>query len=440
VITASASSTALAQPAEPPIAPAEPPTPTPPQPVTPPPPPPPAQTVVVPVVAPDSPKEDKKDKDHKDKLPLEVKVGGYAQFDARRFLNESKAHELTIRRLRFKLDGSASKYFKFRTLIDFAGSKVVVDDAWLEAVVRPELSIRAGKDKSQFGIERLQSATQLTFVERAYPTQLAPNRDIGVWLRGDIEKGLLHYAFGAVDGVANSAVIEGETDDVLEFNAHLLVSPFAKNKQLGDLGLGAATTFGRTKGTILNTGLTNIRSAGQTTIVKFATGTDLPATAVADGYRTRWTAHGYYYRGPIGVLAEYVRDREPVQFAHSHELLLNDAWQIAASAALTPGDRPTYKSIKPKHAFDPEKGTYGAVELAARYSGVRFDSGAFSAGITKAATSFERANELTIGANWYLNEYLKLQLDYSFTSFTSNDATVDPPAEHLLATRFQVSI
>src|SRR4051812_21174817 len=132
-------------------------------------------------------------------LPLELKPGGYVQLDSRRFLNESEAHEMTVRRLRFRIDGSAGKYFKFRTLIDFAGSKLVVDDAWAEGVILPELSVRAGKDKSQFGLERLQSASQLVFIERAYPTQLAPNRDIGFWLRGDIEQGLVHYAAGAVD-------------------------------------------------------------------------------------------------------------------------------------------------------------------------------------------------------------------------------------------------
>ncbi|HEU0031692.1 MAG TPA: porin [Kofleriaceae bacterium] len=373
------------------------------------------------------------------KSVLEVKPGGYVHFDSRRQLNDTEAHEMTIRRLRFKLDGSATKYFKFRTLLDFAGSKLVVQDAWGELVIRPELSFRAGKDKSQFGIERLQSAAQLVFIERAFPTQLSPNRDIGVWARGDVAGGLVHYAAGAVDGVADNAVIEGESDAVLEYNLHLLVSPFAQRKELGDLGIGAATTFGRTHGSLASPGVTNLKSAGQATIVKFATGATDDVTARADGYRTRFAGHAYYYNGPAGVLAEYVRDREPVLLMGTHTLLQHQAWQLASSVAVTPGDKPTYKGLKPTKPFDPDHGQWGAVEVAARYSELRIDPDSFAVGVMSPASSIETAREFTVGGNWYFNDYVKLQLDYSFTAFTGNgDAT--RTNEHLIATRLQASI
>lgn len=128
---------------------------------------------------------------------IELKPGGYLQIDQREFLTDTGTHELTVRRLRFKLDGKAFRYFKVYTLVDFAGSKLVVDDAYLEFAPRPELALRFGKNKSQFGIERLQSATELTFIERSYPTQIAPNRDIGIAVRGDI--GIVHYSLAAVD-------------------------------------------------------------------------------------------------------------------------------------------------------------------------------------------------------------------------------------------------
>jgi phosphate-selective porin OprO and OprP len=365
------------------------------------------------------------------KLPLKLEPGGYAHVDGRRFLNDTEAHEMTVRRLRFRLDASAGKLLKFRTLIDAAGSKLVVNDAWIQIDFAPELQLRVGKDKAQFGIERLQSATSLTFIERAYPTQLAPNRDIGAWLRGDVAGKRVHYAVGVVDGVADNAVIEGETDDLVELNAHLLVSPLAGTK-LGDLGIGAATTFGKTRGTIANPGITNVRSAGQATIVKFAAGTDAATTARADGYRSRFTAHAYYYGGPVGVLAEWVRDREPLELMGTKTVVDNDAWQLAASVAVTPGDRPTYKGLKPKRPFDLARGGFGAVELGARYSELRLDPDGFTSGITAEASSVERAREYTLGTNWHLTDNLKVQLDYAFTELTAR------PNEHLVATRVQV--
>jgi phosphate-selective porin OprO/OprP len=379
--------------------------------------------------------------------PLEVKPGGYLQADTREFANDSGTHEQTLRRLRFKVDGKALRYFKFRTLIETAQSKLQVLDAWIQLDARPEIGLRVGKDKGQFGIERLQSAAELTFIERAYPTQLAPNRDIGVALRGDVQGGLVHYSAAIVNGVADNAVLEGETDDEYEYNAHLLISPFKANKELGrfgDLAIGGATTFGRTNGTLANPGVTAIKSAGQATIFKYAGGgaTDtMDTTALADGYRKRFAAHAYYFGGPIGAIAEYVAEYTPVRIRGSHTDVANRAWQLALSAAVTPGDTPSYKSIQPKRPFDPEHGTWGAVELAARYSELRLDEDVFDAGIANPASSVSRARAGTLGVNWYLNKYIKLQLDYEGTQFTGGAADGgNRPTEHLIATRFQAAI
>lgn len=378
--------------------------------------------------------------------PVDVKVGGYMQVDARTFASDTGPHELTVRRLRFKAAGTALTYFRFNALVETAASKLQVEDAWVELAPRAEIALRFGKDKAQFGIERLQSATRLTFIERAFPTQLAPNRDIGLALRGDLLRGLVHYSAAIVDGVADNAVIEAETDDDYEYDVHVLVSPFAaqsRDASFGDLAIGGAATFGRTRGTLANPGLTALRSGGQARIFRYAGGgtTDtLATTAVADGYRHRLTAHGYYFGGPIGVLAEYVADHEPVLLGGSHTLLRQQAWQLAASAALTPGDRPSYKRFVPKQPLDLEAGTWGAVEVAARYSELRLDDAAFTAGIADSASSIRRARAATLGLNWYFNQYVKLQLNYEATVFRGGAGSGDRPTEHAIAARAQVAI
>jgi len=372
---------------------------------------------------------------------LELKPGGYLQTDARTFLSDDGVRDITIRRLRFKLDGSAYKLFNFRTLIDFAGSKVVVDDAWAELALAPEFTLRAGKDKSQFGIERLQSAAQLTFIERSFPTQISPNRDIGLWARGDVAGGVVHYAVGVLDGVNDNAVIENDTDDELEYNVHLLISPFKRGalKRLGDLAVGGAATAGRTVGLAATPGLPQLRSEGQAQIVRYATGADEASTARLAGWRSRLAAHVYYYGGPVGVLAEYVRNQQTVTLQGNGARLTNQAWQLAASVALT-GDHPSYRGLKPRQPFDPAAGTWGAFELAARYAELRIDPDTYSKSFANPSNSVERARAVTLGANWYFNEWLKLQLNYEGTSFEGGKTDGDRATEHVIATRFQVSI
>jgi phosphate-selective porin OprO/OprP len=208
--------------------------------------------------------------------------------------------------------------------------------------------------------------------------------------------------------------------------------------------VGGAATFGRTHGTLANPGLTSIKSSGQATIFKLVGGgaTDTATTtALADGYRKRFTAHGYYYTGPVGVLAEYVADHEPVLLGHTHTDVLFRAWQVAASIAVTPGDKPTYKSVTPTHVFDPDAGNAGAVEVALRYHELRIDGDAFNEGIAKPAASIRRARSGTVGVNWYATKNIKLQVNYEITTYkggASDDA--NRPTEHLVATRVQASI
>jgi phosphate-selective porin OprO/OprP len=374
---------------------------------------------------------------------LDLKPGGYIHSDARTFVGDAGGpRDITIRRLRFKLDGSAYKRFNIRTLIDFAGSRLVVNDAWGELALAPELTLRFGKDKGQFGLERLVSASQLTFIERSFPTQLSPNRDIGLAARGDLAGGVVHYSIAAVDGVHDNSVMESDTDDELEYNVHLLISPFRRGlARLGDLAIGGATTFGRAAGTQANPGLVPLKSGGQATIVRYTTGMDDASTARVDGWRYRLAAHGYYYGGPVGVLAEYVRNQQTATLMGSGARLTNQAWQVAANVAVTPGDRPTYRSIKPKRPFDPAAGTWGAVELALRYAELRIDPDTFAKGFASPATSIERARAVTLGGNWYFNEYLKLQLDYEGTVFRGGAPDGgDRATEHVIATRLQAAI
>ena len=70
-----------------------------------------------------------------------------------------------------------------------------------EPPVLPAAPAAGGKFKAPFGLERLQSATAMMFIERAFPTLLVPNRDLGVMLHGELARGPRHYQLGAINGV-----------------------------------------------------------------------------------------------------------------------------------------------------------------------------------------------------------------------------------------------
>jgi phosphate-selective porin OprO and OprP len=63
------------------------------------------------------------------------------------------------------------------------------------------------------------------------------------------------------------------------------------------------------------------------------------------------------------------------------------------------------------------KNSYGALELAVRYSELDLNDGTVLGG---------RERDWTVGANWYLNRYLKLQANYVHAQSDRRGLGVDP--------------
>jgi phosphate-selective porin OprO/OprP len=120
---------------------------------------------------------------------FQLKVRAYVQADGRFFLGGAPAlgtSTFFLRRARSITDVTLWKYFALRLAPDFGQGKVVLFDAYLDFRPVAQFGLRAGKTKPPIGLERLQSATDIRFVERGLPTNLVPNRDVGLQAIGDL--------------------------------------------------------------------------------------------------------------------------------------------------------------------------------------------------------------------------------------------------------------
>ena len=79
---------------------------------------------------------------------------------------------------------------------DFGGSAVQIFDAYMNYRYSPWLQLQAGKFKSPVGLEALQADANISFNERSLATDLVPNRDLGLALKGDLSGGVASYAGG----------------------------------------------------------------------------------------------------------------------------------------------------------------------------------------------------------------------------------------------------
>ena len=129
-----------------------------------------------------------------------------------------------LRRARPILEGTVSRFFDFRLAPDFGEGKTTLFDAYIDWRFAPWIRLRAGKFKPPVGLERLQSASDTSFVERALPTNLVPNRDVGLQLGGDILEGVVSYAAGVFNGVPDGASADLDTNDNKETEARVFRS------------------------------------------------------------------------------------------------------------------------------------------------------------------------------------------------------------------------
>ena len=334
--------------------------------------------------------------------------------------NAQFADTFAIRRLRPYLRGRILRRFEFYLNPDFAGGTLVVQDAYFDTVFSPAFRIRAGKGKTPFGMERLHSASNLLFMERAYPTALAPNRDLGIQVLGDVGGGVVSYLAGVMNGVPDGGSADVDSNDGKDLSARVIVRPFTRNvgSPLRGLGFAVAGNTGNQSGAAA---LPSFRTQTlQQPYFSYATG------AVASGRRTRYSPQLFFFRGPFGGWAEYVHTEVPVSRTGVTADIANKAWQVAASWVLT-GEAATDAGagVRPRAIFDPSTGHWGAFQIAARVHELEVDRAAVDLGFAATGSS-HKAQSWTVGLNWILTGNVKYVLNFERTVFDDNAGTRRP--------------
>ena len=336
-------------------------------------------------------------------------------------------NSIFLRRAQPILAGSVFRRFDYIILLDFAEGRPRVNDSYMDIAFLPALRLRAGKFKMPVGLERLRSGFALTIPERSLATQLIPNRDVGLQLWGDVAGGKLSYAAAVFNGVADAATQDGDTDDGKEFAGRVFSHPFAGSGigPLAGMGLGLGVSRGKTSN------LPNYSTTGDTTFFAYST------AARADGTRYRIDPQAYYFYGRLGLLGEYVVSSQQIRnnmtgITYSPK---NTGFQVQGTFFLT-SDKAAYAAAIPERNYEPSGGSFGAFELAARYTELRVDHGVFEQGIGGGFA--QKAKAWALGLNWYMNRSVRLMFNYEQTDFVERPGIADVSKEKVFLQRMQL--
>lgn len=372
---------------------------------------------------------------------FQVKFRGYIQADGR-FVGDNDTTSgpttFVLRRVRPVLEATAFKIFDFKLMPDFGQGQTVLYDAYADARFAPWLKLRIGKYKPQFGLERLQSATELTFIERGAPTNIAPNRDLGASLYGDLAGERLSYAIGVFNGVVDGGNADLDDKSGKDVLARIFALPFknAESDAFKGLGAGFAVTSGSQHGTLTAPDLPTYKTAAQQVHFRYRADGTVEGTTVADGSHWRIGPQGYYYVGSVGFLSEYYVSSQRVRRDTTSDDVQTRAWQISGVYALT-GEKESYRGIVPRQTFDRSKGTWGGFELTARYGELKVDDSALTY-FANPSTAAGEAHDSVVGVNWYLNRFVKITGQFENITFRGGAPNGgDRPTERGVYTRLQ---
>jgi phosphate-selective porin OprO and OprP len=376
-----------------------------------------------------------------------------------------------FRRARAGVDGKLFRDFDYSIIYEFGGSGQEDPGRLYEAALTytylKPFRFKIGAFEPNIGLAAAVSTSQMPLMERPAPAEVARGVAAGdsrvafqvsangIMGEGDSGIAARWMATGAFTGniIATGSSAASATvqpfDEQTAWIGRVTVAPFSSTTWQAHLGANYQYVI-------------SPNDAGATASTRYAAqlrdrpelrldGTRLVDTGAIDSDHT-WVGglEGAFQAGPFMAEGEWFK----YKIERRNSALPNPdftGWYVQGSWVIT-GEPRVYNPVearfdapKMNYNFNPSAGTWGAFELAARYSDLdlNYHEGAF--GTTQpAAVGAVRGGEqkiYTFGVNWYLNPSMRMMLDYQHVDVDRlNTAGAQIGQEYdALAARFQLN-
>lgn len=353
-----------------------------------------------------------------------LRITGQIQADYRAFLTDADQTDVDtflVRRARLGIEANMFQYYEFRLLPDFGQGQARVQDAFMNVHYVDYLQFEVGKFKQPFSYEQLVQDRFVPTMERSMIDQLVPARDVGVMIHGQkLFDDFLDYGAAVSNGQINGDADNNEHKDV---NARVAVRPFYDPCEwpvLHYLQPGVSIGVG------VEQELVNPNTLRTPATVPWLV---FDPTVRANGVRWRLSPELTYFLGGFGFATQYFHQEQKLQpsatGAGSRFLfeMVSDGYYVMATYLLTGETRTTYSQpITPIRPFNPcyPFSCPGAWELVARVSRLKEDGPLFLPGAANLAdpTRYSSgATEMTLGYNWYWNNWVRMQFNWEHAWF-----------------------
>ncbi|MDY0039341.1 MAG: porin, partial [Desulforhabdus sp.] len=256
--------------------------------------------------------------------------------------------------------------------------------------------VKYGHMKEPFSLEELTSSNDIMFMERSLPNALVPGRNVGIKVQNAGFSDKLTWALGAF---RESNDLDEGYQDVYHLTARLTGLPWyaEEGRKLIHLGLSYIHAFNEDDAPL------RFEASPESSLVaiSFVDTGDIPARD-ADFFNPEIAL----ILGPFSLQGEYIYTR--IIAADGSDLDFY-SYYVQSSYFIT-GEHRKYKkaeaifsAVEPLQPFNPPRGSWGALELALRYSSIDLDDEWVRGG---------KLEDFTAGLNWHLSKSVKLMFNY----------------------------
>ncbi len=312
--------------------------------------------------------------------------------------------ELELRQARIDIKSNFNKNWEAKLQVSFtdSDSSTDIEDAYIKFTGWDYAIVTIGQDKEPFGLEKMTSSKDITFVERSMATNaLAPGSHPGLGLSKDTKR--YTWAIGVYEAIDRKS-----KGDTYALTGRMTFAAWQNKNSIFHLGIaGSVRDYGREKYEIEE------HAEVHTAKEIVSSGKTLTNRINLLGLEAAWI------KGPLSLQAEYMSafiKSDTVDDATYKGYYLQGSYFFTKESRLY--KKGIFEGIKPDNK-------YGALELVSRYSVL--DAEDNNRGV--------KASNLSLGMNYYINEQIRLMGNYIRTNLSGDVA--DEDSADALSFRFQ---
>ena len=356
---------------------------------------------------------------------IKLKFGGRIMYDYGFYsLNdeaESNGYTLAssngneFRRARFFTSGTIYNNVDFKLQIDFTGGKVTLKDAYITLKKLPIGNLKVGHFKEPFRLEALTSSKYITFMERALPISMIPERNSGFMLFNETSNKRFGWQLGLFRGADKSTSDSPEANGDYAITSR--ISGLAVKNEKALLHLGASYSYRKPQ---------EDKTYGYSV---------RPETHISDKY-IKTNVDGVENVNLFNLEAALVNGSFSIQSEFSNakakSTISNESFKsfYAQASYFLTGEKRVYKNsisgfnrVKPNSNFGANG--MGALEVALRFSSIE-------------GMDDDKMSNVTAGVNWHLNPATRVMANYVVSNIKNNTQFIGDGSFSAFQMRFQI--